>query len=177
MPLALHRGLNALGRRAREAGGCEDLCLARHVLLPGILLGTGGFTATHLLALRRDAEGRADPFAPDRVKNSECGDVLGHVVNAKERSSAGQRRKARGDSPGKRALNAAFDQRAQKPLSRGADENGTTKIHKLIEPGDDLDVLQRGLSECNSGIKDNARPRDRADVARPQKIKTWPQET
>ena len=64
--------------------------------------------------------------------------MLSHVVNAKDRSSAGQCGEACGYCPDERALNPTFDQRAQKRLSRDTDKNGTAKIHKLIEPGNDL---------------------------------------
>jgi hypothetical protein len=35
VPLALHRGLNTLGGRARKAGGCDDLWLAPHEAVEG----------------------------------------------------------------------------------------------------------------------------------------------
>src|SRR5262249_16359049 len=113
-------------------------------------------------------------LAPDRVKDSKRGHMLGHVVNAKERSPAGQSREARGYWPNERAVNAALDQRTQEPFSRDADKDWTAKIQEITKPGNDLDVLQRGLPECNSGIKHDARPRDARLVRQHQRASKKP---
>ena len=58
---------------------------------------------------------RASP--PDCVKNSERRDMVGDVMNTKERGSMGESREARGYRPDKRALDPAFGQRAKKRLA------------------------------------------------------------
>ena len=48
----------------------------------------------------------------------------------------------------------------RKLLARYADKNGAAKFHELAQSRDHVDVLARGLSECNSRIKDNTRLRN-----------------
>jgi hypothetical protein len=92
-------------------------------------------------------------FGPNCVKNPERSDMLRHIMNAKERSSAGKGRKARSYCPGERALRTSIAQRAQERLPRDADENWTAKNLELIEASYDLDVLRRGLSKCDPGSR------------------------
>ena len=54
--------------------------------------------------------------------------MLRHVVDAKERSSGGERCKGRCDRPNKRTLDAALDKRTEKGLSRDANKDWAAKI-------------------------------------------------
>ena len=94
------------------------------------------------------------------VKDLERGDVLRDIVNAKERSAGGERGEACGDRADELSLDSALDERTKKILARDADKDRAAEIQQLAQPRDHIDVLRRSLPERNSGIEDDARPRN-----------------
>src|SRR6266705_4367378 len=99
---------------------------------------------------------RLTTAAADRVEHLEGGDMLGHVVHAEDFGAARSGGQIGRDGADQAALHVGVDQRAEEGLSRYAHQKREAVIRKILQAGNGVAVLTRGLAEADAGIEDDA---------------------